>query len=331
MHLARRQARRIANRTTQLLGRTAAEEIGLRFICEYPKSGGSWLGRMVADALQLPYPAPSVLPVTFPAVVHNHWGHTPGLRNVIYLTRDGRDVMVSYFFHRMRRLKRGDPASVALFEKRYDRLFGKGYDPDDCAGLLPRFIEEEFRRPRGSRIDWRRHVMDWHEDGRRDGVTYVTYEELRTNCEAALARVLEDATGTAPDPWLVQVTVEKHSMERQTGRRAGVEDRSSFVRKGVVGDWRNHFTREAAEVFDALAGDALVALGYESDRAWPSRIAPAAGGGEPATGGTAEARSTSRNRTTSGGAPDVARRSRPRIANIFTRPALVRAARRESA
>ena len=61
-------------------------------------------------------------------------------------------------------------------------------------------------------------------------------------------------------------------MARQTGgRKAGEEDRGSFIRKGVAGDWVNHFGPTAARRFDELAGDALVAVGYEEDRDWVDR------------------------------------------------------------
>jgi hypothetical protein len=36
----------------------------------------------------------------------------------------------------------------------------------------------------------------------------------------------------------------------------------------VVGDWRNYFSPEARESFDRYAGDELILLGYERDRAW---------------------------------------------------------------
>ena len=61
---------------------------------------------------------------------------------------------------------------------------------------------------------------------------------------------------------------DEFSFERQAGRRAGEEDKRSFLRKGIVGDWRNYFTREAREVFAGFAGSELVLLGYERDRAW---------------------------------------------------------------
>lgn len=62
--------------------------------------------------------------------------------------------------------------------------------------------------------------------------------------------------------------VEKWSFETQAQRRKGEEKKGSFLRKGVVGDWRNYFTLEAAQTFDRLGGDTLIKLGYEKDRVW---------------------------------------------------------------
>jgi hypothetical protein len=60
-------------------------------------------------------------------------------------------------------------------------------------------------------------------------------------------------------------------MKRQTGRAPGHADPTQHIRKGVVGDWRNHFSREAAETFQQLFGAALVRLGYEADDRWIER------------------------------------------------------------
>ena len=60
-------------------------------------------------------------------------------------------------------------------------------------------------------------------------------------------------------------------MVRQSGRRPGEEDVTQHIRKGVAGDWLNHFTRASAELFNDLAGDVLVTLGYEQDRNWVDR------------------------------------------------------------
>ena len=76
-----------------------------------------------------------------------------------------------------------------------------------------------------------------------------------------------ELTGAEPDHHAVSAAVQRYEFTR-VGREAGTEDRTKFRRKGIAGDWANHFTREAGEIFDAIAGDALVDLGYAADRRW---------------------------------------------------------------
>lgn len=56
-------------------------------------------------------------------------------------------------------------------------------------------------------------------------------------------------------------------------RLAAVADRvwspgSATFRKGMIGDWRNHFTLAHVESFKEVAGEALIQLGYENGRDW---------------------------------------------------------------
>ncbi len=43
---------------------------------------------------------------------------------------------------------------------------------------------------------------------------------------------------------------------------------SGFLRKGIVGDWKNTFTSEARGVFNRFAGEELILLDYEKDERW---------------------------------------------------------------
>lgn len=43
---------------------------------------------------------------------------------------------------------------------------------------------------------------------------------------------------------------------------------SSTFRKGLIGDWKNHFTPEHVDAFKQEAGDWLVKMGYEEDDHW---------------------------------------------------------------
>jgi len=42
---------------------------------------------------------------------------------------------------------------------------------------------------------------------------------------------------------------------------------SATLRRGVIGDWQNHFTDEHRVAFTEVAGRQLVELGYEADPA----------------------------------------------------------------
>ena len=77
--------------------------------------------------------------------------------------------------------------------------------------------------------------------------------------------------GTPVDEARLIHSIEAHSFEAVTGRERGSESSGDFARKGIAGDWRNVFTRESAEVFEAYAGDVLIRCGYEADNVWVSR------------------------------------------------------------
>ncbi len=271
MGLIRRNLQRFGTHGTRLLGAVWGEQFPFYYVMEYQKSGGTWLGSLIADYLQIPFPQHTVMPMGCSCVVHGHWRYSPRLRRVFYLYRDGRDVMVSLFFYRMRQIdlarRRGE---VDPHERTYRRLFGPRFDPADAAGLLPRFIEHEARHPTGTRVPWHVHCAEWAFD--RPGVVTLSYEALLADTAGTLATALPAHTGAPIDADRLRASVAKFSFQKQTGRRPGQEDRGDFKRKGIAGDWRNHFTRETAETFDHLHGDMLVRLGYEPDRTWVQRV-----------------------------------------------------------
>ena len=54
----------------------------------------------------------------------------------------------------------------------------------------------------------------------------------------------------------------RYSFEALSGRKPGQEDTGSKLRKGVAGDWRNHFTPAVQEAFDDETTDLVARLGY---------------------------------------------------------------------
>src|SRR5262245_50465586 len=86
--------------------------------------------------------------------------------------------------------------------------------------------------------------------------TYLEHPERET--ERLLRFIGADAS-----PERTQACVAAGSFSRLSGgRTAGEEDRASFFRKGVAGDWRRWLSSQQVAEFNEAAGDLLDALGY---------------------------------------------------------------------
>lgn len=229
-------------------------------LTEFPKSGGTWLASLIASVLEIPFPRQQ-LPRLRPSVIHGHYLPTPRLKNAIVLLRDGRDIMVSWYFHCTTKYAEGNSALVDVVARDL-----KLSDPLDVSLNLPRFIEYSFERQRHPRFSWTQFVRAWEVES-ASSIT-VRYEDLRVRTAEELTRVVSSLTGIAPDPARVVEVVEAHRFEKMSNRQAGQEDRSSFLRKGISGDWVNYFTPEARSVFEHYAGLELIRLNYEKDSTW---------------------------------------------------------------
>ncbi|MCH8315999.1 MAG: sulfotransferase domain-containing protein [Planctomycetes bacterium] len=245
---------RASHYATWFLGSRFPKAIPLVFVVAYPRSGTTWVAHLVADYLQLPFPILSLLPVGFPAVVKGHdrvWKSYP---RGIYVLRDGRDALVSIYWR------------VSPRQRRAPSRFAKEANTGDS---IAAFVERQLtaRKPFSSPVNWDKHVRSYFEV-KNPNVVLVRYEDLLRDGETTLAKAMAELTGEEADLGRVRDAINKFSFERQTGRPAGVEDRSAWYRKGQAGDWVNLFTREAAEIFDRYCGDTLIAAGYEADHSW---------------------------------------------------------------
>jgi hypothetical protein len=134
-----------------------------------------------------------------------------------------------------------------------------------------RFFTEDYGH--GS-FSFEQAVNDW----RRDMEAHLLCAESHPLCAVAYEKLLTDGApvvtnllrflGLPYDDALVADLLERSSFRFHAGRERGQENRKRFYRKGIVGDWRNHFTAEHKRIFKAVAGDMLIRLGYEKDLAW---------------------------------------------------------------
>jgi hypothetical protein len=200
-----------------------------------------------------------------------------------HVIRDPRDVLVSaYFSHRYSHPIRSDGEWIAEFRRQLRAA------PDVEGGLL---LELEFNAPIFAAMG------AW--DYTNPGVYETRYETLIADPVTEFRRIfnflgiatprlgLTTLPGllfdlarkrragrpmpqrtTLPIP-LLQFMVERNDFTHQAGgRQPGEEDAHHHYRKGVAGDWRNHFTPRVADAFKQRYGDLLIALDYERGRDW---------------------------------------------------------------
>lgn len=266
--LVEEQMRRASARTTEHIARHLGERFPMWIGCGFPKSGTVWLCRLMANYLGVPYPQNYALPIAMRSVVHAHWNYHPGLPAVGYIVRDGRDVAVSLYHHQMKVVRDGrHPRAARRLSRRFEQLWGPSFDPTDVEGNLPRFIEAEWADPAMMRMTWSSHIRDWVTTSRPD-VTVVRYERLLAEPQTALVDLMSGIEKKPADPLKVDLAIARNDFELASGRSRGAEDVTQELRKGIVGDWRNVFTREARTVFDQVAGADLERLGYELDSSW---------------------------------------------------------------
>jgi len=238
------------------------------FVTEYPKSGGTWFCQMLAACLDIPFPRHESIPWfrRRPAVLHGHFDWKPWLPRTFCVLRDGRDVAVSAYHYLVFHLQNTPVGRRA-------RACLSPANPEDLRTNLPDFIDYLFREcPVGGKwltwrgVHWGRFVESFV--GRRACI--VKYEDLLSDGAATLDACLRDALRVHAERDHLQQVVDRFSFARLTGRKPGEEDRHSFLRKGIAGAWRDHFSLEARRVFQRHAGEALILTGYEQDDSWVS-------------------------------------------------------------
>lgn len=62
--------------------------------------------------------------------------------------------------------------------------------------------------------------------------------------------------------------IKAQDFERVSGRTPGQEDQREFIRKGIIGDWRNYISDDNKQRFKKIAGRFLIDLGYEQNNDW---------------------------------------------------------------
>jgi hypothetical protein len=97
----------------------------------------------------------------------------------------------------------------------------------------------------------------------REDVRVFRYEDLARDNRAFLRQLFDYLDVSIPDGEFSTLYA-RHTFARHAGGRSqGEEDAHAHYRKGVAGDWRNHFDRPTLAHFRQVTGDLIQVLGYE--------------------------------------------------------------------
>jgi hypothetical protein len=149
----------------------------------------------------------------------------------LHVLRDGRDCAVSAWFHN----QRTNPEEL---HKRHP--------------TFAHFAESVARTWKGI-VTTANRFASAH-PGR---CLTVRYDDLVLHPNEAMAAVFTFLGVTADDTIVTQCIDRGAFKTMSGGRLPGAEDRSSFMRQGQSGNWREHFTPEANRAFLAIAGDVM--------------------------------------------------------------------------
>ncbi|KAK5922670.1 hypothetical protein CgunFtcFv8_019912 [Champsocephalus gunnari] len=154
---------------------------------------------------------------------------------VIYVMRNPKDILVSsFYFHQMAEFL-DDPGTFDEFIKKFldgNVMFGK----------------------------WTDHVKGWRSAELGDRILFITYEEMCEDLPAAL-RQMSDFLGRNPSEGTIQKIAQHCTFKTmKTNRMSNFSlvpkeymnpEKSPFLRKGVPGDWKKHFSSEQLARFNS--------------------------------------------------------------------------------
>jgi hypothetical protein len=227
------------------------------------KAGSQWIYRILQDC------APKR--IVAPQTDQGQFFHTPLQSGKIYPTvyvtseqfaciqmpadwrrfvvvRDLRDTLISAYFS----FKTSHPENPHVMAIR-TQLTSLSKD----AGL--EFLMEQWL-PMCAQIP-----LSWAKQGER----LLHYEDLLEHDLTMLEALLLDEFQLPIHRSVLRAAILDNRFERLArGRRRGQEDVSAHERKGIAGDWRNHFTNAMKRRFKERFGSLLIATGYEHDFNW---------------------------------------------------------------
>ena len=213
------------------------------FTIGHPRSGNSWIGRLLSDLLNCSWQEIPGAPILFYGshqkgkfVVRKRHA-TDSLTGLsVFIYRDPRDVCVSWCFY--------------------------GVHPDI------RYTIEEMNKHESQLLD---HYGNYEEFVRslwehpEKYTAFLRYEDLHETPIMILRKVIKSLTGTALTDDYICESYERQRFENVLEK---YPDYDHSMREGIVGDWKNHFRRDDGRLFQKYFGRLMLEQGYIDDGDW---------------------------------------------------------------
>jgi len=187
----------------------------------------------------------ATLPIDYPTYLSIP---KPERYKTFFILRDPRDIVVSWYF-----------------SAKYSHLpFGP--IPGLRGDLENLDLREGLRYMIDKLEDWgsfwaQRSWMEVTED--RENIKIYRYEDLASDNRSFLQQLFDYLDIAMPEKDFT-VLYERHTFVKHSrGRKQGEEDLYSHYRKGMAGDWKNHFDRSTMAYFRQVTEDLLEVLGYQ--------------------------------------------------------------------
>lgn len=238
-----------------------------RFLVSYPRSGNTWTRFLVANLLfpgrevsflDIDYLIPDVLNINRrelakiprPRLIKSHEYFDPRYKKIIYIVRDPRDVVVSYYYFH---LKQGFISDGYPMEEFVNRFISGNVDPIFAS--------------------WGQNVISWMGTSfNRKDFLLLRYEDMKLNTVAELTRIAE-FLGISVNLSKISRAVELSSAERMRnlekrdeyqwiGTRKRRKD-IRFVRNAKSGEWRTALTESQVAKIESVWGPLMRSLGYD--------------------------------------------------------------------
>lgn len=234
-----------------------SKNLKIHLVAEFPKSGGTWLTQVLSEVMEIDYPRNQTPKLKKHQLLHGHHYQSHRFNKPVCVVRDGRDVMVSYYHH----LLLGSKFRSAQQLKKKQSEIGIS-NPENVEENLSKFIEYMFSNYKAGlrKMDWASFNLSYVDSP----AMVVKYEDMLHDQAACVREVLDYWNVELTDELneRVSVVTEKFTFQNQAKRKPGEENKSEFLRKGIAGDWKNHFNEASEEVFFKYAEGVMRKLNY---------------------------------------------------------------------